>query len=327
MKKPLLSPPADRLDLLHTFVRIVEAGSMSAAASQLGTTQPTVSRRLQALERELGTKLLHRSTHSMNLTPDGQRCFEHAKDLVAHWTSLQATARGVRDEPEGTLRVLVPHAFGQDQLIGLLHDYLSTYPRVRVDWSLHDRTPNFSAEDVDCALHVGEQLDPSVIALKLTDVPRMIVASPALLAEHGQPSTPAELARLPWIALSTFYRRDVTLTHRTTAEVQRIRFEPRLATDSLYALRGAVMRGIGVCLGSAWLLRQHIATGELVQLLPEWQVPSLPMHLIYPPARFYPARLRCFIDLARQQVQAAVAAVATVEPPARPASQGSDISS
>jgi len=114
----------DRLELMQTLVRIVEAGSLSAAAAQLGTTQPTVSRRLQALERMLGAKLLQRSTHAMQLTEEGQRCFAHAKELLQNWDAFEADLRGSTDVPEGTLRVVVPHAMGQQQLVGPLADYL-----------------------------------------------------------------------------------------------------------------------------------------------------------------------------------------------------------
>ena len=113
-------PALDRMALMQTFVRIVEAGSLSAAAAQLGTTQPTVSRRLQALERSLGLPLLQRSTHRMKLTEDGERCFERAKELLANLEAFDADMRGTGDQPEGTLRVVVPHAFGQQQLVGPL---------------------------------------------------------------------------------------------------------------------------------------------------------------------------------------------------------------
>ncbi|RYE90077.1 MAG: LysR family transcriptional regulator, partial [Myxococcales bacterium] len=175
MKPP--PPPAggaDRVALLETFVRIVEAGSLSAAAAQLGSTQPTVSRRLQALERSLGVRLLRRSTHGMTLTDEGARCHERARELLASWEALESEARGAGDEPAGLLRVVAPHAFGQEQLVAPLVDYLRRYPRMSVEWLLHDRTPDFSAEAVDCAIRVGEVSDPSVVALRIGDVPRIV---------------------------------------------------------------------------------------------------------------------------------------------------------
>ena len=145
----------DRLDLLATFVRIVEAGSLSAAAAQLGTTQPTVSRRLQALERSLGVRLLRRSTHTMSLTEDGERCLERARRLLSDWHEFESELKGAGEEPAGRLRIVVPHAFGQQHLVGPLADYLRRTPRVDVEWLLHDRRPDFVAEGVDCAIQVG----------------------------------------------------------------------------------------------------------------------------------------------------------------------------
>src|SRR6195952_2343203 len=170
MTKPAV--PADRFELMETFVRIVDAGSLSAAAAQLGTTQPTVSRRLQALERSLGVPLLRRSTHSMTLTEDGQRCLERARELLGNWHAFEADLRGVGDEPEGTLRVVAPHAFGQQQLVGPLARYLAMYPRVDVEWLLHDRRPDFVVEGIDCAIQVGVVDDPSAVAIKLAEARR-----------------------------------------------------------------------------------------------------------------------------------------------------------
>src|SRR6478736_7233293 len=121
-------PPSDRIELMNTFVQIVEAGSLSAAATQLHTTQPTVSRRLQALEKQLGVRLIRRSTHALKLTQDGERCFARAKELVQDWDAFESELRG-DGEPEGTLRVMVPHAFGQELLVKPLAAYLRQHPR------------------------------------------------------------------------------------------------------------------------------------------------------------------------------------------------------
>ncbi len=171
----------DRIDLLRTFIRIVDAGSLSAAATQLGTTQPTVSRRLQALERSLGLQLLNRSTHRMQLTGDGERCYGFARQVLESWGEMEAELLGARDDPRGTLRVQVPHAFGQNQLVAPLGKYLSRYPNVSVEWVLHDRSPNFTAEGIDCAIQVGAIEDPSVVAIRLGEVPRIVVTHPALV--------------------------------------------------------------------------------------------------------------------------------------------------
>lgn len=296
---------SDRLDLMHTFVRIVEAGNLSQAAAQLRTTQPTVSRRLQTLERLLGLRLLQRSTRAMRLTEDGERCYERAKALIESWEALEAEARGVGEVAKGHLRVLVPHALGQEQLVRPLTDFLQRHPQVNVDWLLRDDTHDLIAEGIDCALQVGEIRDPSVVAIPLMDIPRVVVASPALLKGRRRLRQMADLAQLPWLALNTYYRHEVSLTHVRTGEERRFAIQPRMSTDNLYALCHAAALGLGVGIASKWMLKDDLATGRLVQLMPEWQAPSLPVHLVYPYARYYPVRLRRFIAAMREGLPAA----------------------
>jgi len=293
-------PNCDRITLLQTLVRIVDSGSLSAAALQLNTTQPTVSRRLQTLEQLLGVKLIQRTTHAIKLTDDGERCHRHARRLLEHWQIMEDEVRGARDEPVGVLRVRAPHAFGQDQLIGPLGEYLQRYRQISVEWTLNDHSPDFIPEGIDCAIHVGSVTDPSVVAVLLAEVPRSLVASPALLAQRPAIATLGDLAQLPWLALNSFYRNEVTLTHRESGEVQRIDIAPRLSTDSLYAVRKAALDGLGVAIVSSWVVREELAQGRLHTLLPQWQAAPLPIYLLYPYASYYPARLRKFMELMKE---------------------------
>jgi len=264
----------ERMALMETFIRIVEAGSLSAAAAQLDTTQPTISRRLQALERSLGLQLLLRSTHAMKLTEDGVRCFERAKTLLSDWAAFESDLRGDDAEPEGALRVVAPHAFGQQHLIKPLAAFMERYPRMTVEWLLHDGTPDFVAEGVDCAIQVGGVSDLAAVAIRIAEVPRIAVAAPALLARFGMGQAPradarlddtestkpeqatdiSQLSSLPWLALQPFYRTEITLTHAETQASHRLTFRPRMTTDSLYALRTSAILGLGACIASAWLL-------------------------------------------------------------------------
>ena len=292
----------DRIELLHTFVRIVEAGSLSAAAEQLAATQPTISRRLQALERQLGVRLLQRTTHSMRLTLDGERCYERARELLSNWASFESDMRGVSDEPEGVLRVIVPHAFGQARLIAPLAQYLLRYPRMQVEWLLHDdrAIQDYIAAGIDCAIQVGEVTDPGLVAIRLSQVPRIVAAAPALLGGAPLPQDPGELAELPWLALRTYYRNEVTLSHADSGKRRRFAIAPLFSTDSLFALRSAMQHGLGVGIASAWVLADDLASGTLVRLAPQWRAAPLPVSLVYPYARFYPARLRRFAELIRE---------------------------
>jgi DNA-binding transcriptional LysR family regulator len=297
---------SDRIDLFETFVRIVDAGSLSAAAAQLGSTQPTVSRRLRALEELMGLRLLQRSTHLMKLTEDGERCLLLARGLLETWNALDADLRGTAAVPEGGLRVLAPHAFGQDHLIGPVADYLGQYPDVTIEWLLHDRRPDFIAEGIDCAIQAGMVDEPSLVALKLGEVRRIVVAAPQLLQGRPAPRHPAELADLPWLAIHTFYRNELALRSSVSGETAKVAIRPRFSTDSLYALRAAALRGLGACVSSQWLVDAEIAAGRLVQLLPDWQAAPLPIYLIYPDSRIYPARLSRFIEVMRHAGPAAM---------------------
>lgn len=314
---PSLPPGAvtgDRIELMQTFVCIVEAGSLSGAAARLGTTQPTISRRLQTLERSLGLRLLQRTTHAMRLTVDGERCFARAKELLTSWAAFESELRGAGDEPEGTLRVVVPHAFGQERLIQPLADYLRRYPRMSVEWLLHDdrAVQDYIAAGIDCAIQVGEVADPGLVAIRLSEVPRIVVAAPSVLNGGAIPENVTDLVNLPWLALRTFYRNEVTLTHLETGETGSVAIRPVMSTDSLYALRSAALLGLGACVGSAWVLADDLASGRLVHLAPQWQAAPLPVSLAYPYARFYPARLRRFVEIMREATPSILAATVAV---------------
>ena len=304
---PTATSSGDRLQWLETFVRIVEAGSLSGAALQMNATQPTISRRLQALERSMGVRLLHRSTHAMRLTLDGERCFERARELLDNWAQFETHLRGAQHEPEGLLRVAVPHAFGQEKFVVPLAKFLRRYPRVSVEWLLQDDVRLAFANGADCALQVSEPTDPAVVAIKVSDVARFVVAAPDLLQGMARlPRTPTELTTLPWLALQHYYRNEVTLTHVTTGQQERVTIRPVVSTDSLYALRSAAVLGLGACVGSAWLLADDIEQGRLVQIAPQWQAAPLPVFISYPYARYYPSRLQQFVAFMREAVPQAI---------------------
>ncbi|ANR77784.1 LysR family transcriptional regulator [Kosakonia sacchari] len=290
----------DRVDLMRTYIRIVEAGSLSAAARQLETTQATVSRRLQSLESLLGVKLLLRTTHAMKLTDDGERCYQHAKRVADAWVALEDELSQSDDEPVGILRVRAPHAFGQEQLLGPLTQFLERHPQLSVEWMLNDKNVDFLSANIDCAIRVGAEVDPATVSVLLAEVPRSIVASPTLLARFPAVDTPQQLSALPWIALSTFYQHEIHLSHLQSSDTEQVAIAPRLYTDSLYAARNTAIGGLGVTLISSWAVEEELRSGKLVALLPQWQAAPLPVHLVYPWARYYPARLRKFLQLMRE---------------------------
>ncbi|WP_253319067.1 LysR family transcriptional regulator [Citrobacter amalonaticus] len=290
----------DRVELMRTFVRIVEAGSLSAAARQLNTTQATISRRLQSLEAMLGVKLVLRTTHAMKLTDDGERGYQHAKHIIDAWLALEDGLNVTEDEPVGTLRVRAPHAFGQQQLLTPLLSFLARYPNLSVEWMLNDKTVDFFSDNIDCAIRVGAEVDPATVSVLLAEVPRSVVASPALLAQFATISVPEQLSSLPWIAVNTFYQHNVSLSHQHSREPVTFPITPRLSTDSIYVARNAALAGLGVVVVSSWTVTEDIAQGRLVELVSDWQAAPLPVHLVYPWARYYPTRLRKFLELMKK---------------------------
>ncbi len=290
----------DRVELMRTFVRIVEAGSLSAAARQLNTTQATISRRLQSLEAMLGVKLVLRTTHAMKLTDDGERGYQHAKHIIDAWLALEDGLNVTEDEPVGTLRVRAPHAFGQQQLLTPLLSFLTRYPNLSVEWMLNDKTVDFLSDNIDCAIRVGAEVDPATVSVLLAEVPRSVIATPALLAQFDTIAVPEQLSSLPWIAVNTFYQHNVSLTHQHRREPVTFPITPRLSTDSIYVARNAALAGLGVVVVSSWTVSDDIAQGRLVELVPDWQAAPLPVHLVYPWARYYPTRLRKFLELMKK---------------------------
>ncbi|QNK09587.1 LysR family transcriptional regulator [Raoultella sp. BIGb0399] len=296
MKK---SERIDRIELMRTFIRIVEAGSLSAAALLLETTQATVSRRLQSLEGMLGSKLILRTTHAMKLTEDGERCYQHARQVMDAWLALEDDLSIADDRPVGILRVRAPHAFGQQQLLDPLVSFLQRYPQLAVEWMLNDKTVDFLSDNIDCAIRVGAEVDPATVSVLLAEVPRSLVVSPALLARYPALTRPEDLSQLPWVAISTFYQHEVKLQQEDGQELT-FGIVPCLSTDSVYVARNTALAGLGVAIVSSWAVAEDIAAGRLVEPFASWRAASLPVHLVYPWARYYPTRLRKFLDLMRE---------------------------
>jgi DNA-binding transcriptional LysR family regulator len=290
----------DRLDLWQTFVRIVEAGNLSAAARQLNTTQPTVSRRLKHLEQVTGVHLIQRSTHNLRLTLEGEMCYERVKQLLAEWDGFESELKLPGHEPGGTLRMVVPHAFGQETLIAPLVDFLQRNTRISVEWMLHDDPKDFIAAGIDCAIQVGDVQDPNLVTVRLAQVARKVVMAPSLAGTLPPPGTLEALAKLPWLAIRTYYHSEVALVHAVTGKRETFRIHPRFSTDNLYALRSAAVKGLGACLGSAWVFAEDLAQGRLVEPLPMWRGAPLPLNLVFPYAPTYPARLRRFVEAMRK---------------------------
>ncbi len=252
----------DRFALLQTFLRVAEAGSFSAAALQLGTTQPTVSRRVQMLESLLGARLVERSTRGLRLTEEGQRCAAQALDLLERWESLAEDVGDKGDSLSGTLRLRVPHAFGQSQLMAPLSTFMRRHPRVTIEWSLQDQLPDFSREAVDCSLMVGHVDQPQLVAVQLAEVPRVLVASPELAATlpPGFAEKPAERETTA-AAKATDVRAVATVAKRTRRSLPRETVVAPSADEVVAALRAVPWLALTTFYRDEIELRPH-AGGE-----------------------------------------------------------------
>ncbi|WP_279152607.1 LysR family transcriptional regulator [Photobacterium iliopiscarium] len=287
----------DRILLLTTWVRIVEAGSLSAAAKQLKTTQPTVSRRLQSLEQMFKCNLMLRTTHQLKLTDEGDTCYQYAKQLLEQWSILEDTVGSDTTLIKGRLRVRAPHAFGQQQLIKPLMKYLTIYPEMRIDWLLNDTSPDFLADNIDCAIHVGAITNPNVVAKLIGYVPRIIVAAPEVIKKHGDIKNISELQQWPWIAVSTFYNHELILKNTLSNELSVLGIDPILSTDNLYSALECIKGGLGIGAISSWLVKPYLLTGQLVHMAEHWQADPLPVYFVYPYSNYYSKRLRLFMEI------------------------------
>lgn len=297
----LLSPSFDRLELMSTFIRIVDSKNLSAAALSLNTTQPTVSRRLKTLEESLGLKLIQRTTHKMQMTEEGRRFYHHAKEIIERWAVIEAEMIGARTSPTGVLRVQVPQALGIGKFNNVLSNYLQNYEQVDIEWILSDKTPDFISENLDCAIKVGNIDDPTLVAVKIFELPRIIVASTDLVPNPKKISLPSELRNHPWLSFKTHYLDRISLFHLKTSEEEHLKIHPRFSTDSLFAMREVALMGLGVGIFSKWVIEKDLREGRLVQLCKDWQAVSLPVYLIYPQSRLKPAKLQKFIELIKRQ--------------------------
>ncbi len=208
---------------------------------------------------------------------------------------------GVKTTPTGVLRVQVPQALGIGKFNSVLEKYLHAYQRVDVEWILSDKAPDFTTEQLDCAIKVGNIVDPSLVAMKIFELPRIVAASRDLVPHPKRILHPSDLKDSPWLSFKTHYTDQISLTHLKTHEEAKLKIRPRFCTDSLFALREVALLGFGVGVFSKWVIEKDLQEGRLVQLCKEWQAVGLPVYLIYPQSRLKPAKLHAFIELMKTQ--------------------------
>jgi DNA-binding transcriptional LysR family regulator len=285
----------DRLQAMRHFVTVVDCGSFSAAARQLRIGQPAVSKSIAQLEDRLQVQLITRSTRSHSLTEAGQRFYDHARIALDEADAAEAAARDEAASLTGRLRVSAPPVYASQVIIPRLGSFLDQHPGITLDLVLDDRRIDLIEEGVDLAIRAGELDDSALTARRIDRAQRLLVASPGYLAQHGTPRTPAELAGhriASYIAFETL----TAWTFTRDSERQSVAVEAQLRVSAAEGLRAAVLAGL--CLGMVTdrMVARELASGTLVQLLPDWTLPHSDIWAIFPDGRRVRQRARLFVN-------------------------------
>jgi DNA-binding transcriptional LysR family regulator len=283
----------DTLEAMSVFVRVVERGSFSAVARELGTTQPTISKQISALEQRLGGRLIARSTRQLSLTDEGQRYYQQCRDILAAIDNAEHSFQTGREAVAGPLRVASSVSFGRLQLAPRLRGFLQVHPQVSVDLQLSDQNVDLLSEGVDVAIRIGELKDSNLIARQIGLTRRLTVASPAYLAQHPGPQTPEELAQHNCLLFTLLKQFDTWSFDDGRYSVQ---VRGNVHSNNSEAIREMVLSGLGISLSPSWLYREDIDAGRVVQIMPKHTPSSLPIYAVFPANRRQSARVRTFVD-------------------------------
>lgn len=290
----------DTIRAMQTFVRAVELGSLSAVAREQQASQPTISKVVAALEKQLGIRLLERSTTSLSPTEAGRRFYERARRVLEEFGEAVGDAQGQAERPSGLVRLSAPVSFGVLRLNALLLAFQQRYPEVEVELLFDDRYVDLVAEGVDLALRLGAQLPPNVVARRIAVSPRMLVASPALTG-HKRVRRPADLASLPMLRFTWLAGGDAIVLQGPDGTAT-IEAPCRYRVNNSLAMREGFVAGAGFGLTPAWLVQDLLDDGTLVRVLPRWHGTPQEAFLVYPSRRYQPARVRVLMDFLAERV-------------------------
>jgi len=277
------------------FLRIVEAGSLRAAAVELGVEPSAVTRRLAALERRLGAKLIVRSRTRSRPTDAGVRYYQRMKGLLAEVDALEAEIGGTAVEPTGILRVTAPGDFGVRFVAPVLREMAARFPRLEVDLRLGSGLADLAEQGIDVAIRIGPLRDSALIARKLGEIPRVVVASPDYLERHGVPKAPQELTDHESVFYLPHRPGAVSVFDGSDGPVE-VPLKGRIAINNISAIVDLVEDGAGIHIGPIWAFYDAIEQGRVVQLLAEFPITAFPLHALYVETSYVPAKIRWFID-------------------------------
>lgn len=284
----------DPNDLL-IFSEVVRAGSITGAGNKLGLPKSTVSRRITALEEQLGSRLLTKTTRKLTLTEFGETVFERSERLREELAETHALLGSLEAKPQGRLRITTTEDFANHVLARPLACFAFQYPDISVELDLTSRVVDLVAEQVDVAIRFGPLQDSSLVVRKLMDVDVYLCASPGYIERMGEPKTPEELEAHRMLLLLAFQRHPFPLMRQGKRQVQ-VNPTGNLWANSGGFLRKASLEGAGIAWMPSYQAQEDIDSGRMVRILPDWQIDSSVAHLITPGRRLLPTKTRVFIE-------------------------------
>jgi DNA-binding transcriptional LysR family regulator len=277
----------------------MSAGSLSAAARQLGTTPMSVSRRLAALEAELGARLFHRTTRSLSPTAEGEAFLPHAIALIDTRDSALEAVSSYSSGLSGLLKVTAPNLIGHAVIVPLVAELIAGNPALRVDLSLSDGVTDITSAGLDVAIRVAPMKPSDMIATRLGDNPYILCASPAYIARFGAPATICELSGHRCIKLHAMD----SWPFKRGSDLERVRTDGPLSANTVDAVRAACIVGVGIAMMTYWDVHEQIERGELIRIsLSDAEPNELGIWAVFPTRRQLPMRVRALIDALRERL-------------------------
>ncbi|WP_219218524.1 LysR family transcriptional regulator [Variovorax boronicumulans] len=286
----------DRLNAMRVFVHVVDAGSLSAAADKLDMSRPVVTRYVAELEQWTGARLLHRTTRRLSLTAAGEELLPRCRQVLELAGDMQAAVRNPAEAPRGQLRITAGTSFAQAQLADAIADYVRRYPGVTVDLVLLDRTVNLVDERIDLAIRTAAEIDPSLIARRLTVCRSVVCASPAYLEAHGRPQQVEELAERNCLTHSYFSRSLWNFTRKDDGTPVSVAVGGNVSANDAVSLMQLARAGAGIAMLPTYLTPAQLQSGALVPLFPAHEPQAIGMHAVYASRKHMPATLRSMLD-------------------------------
>ncbi len=288
------------LSHLQIFLDVVRSGSFAAVARKQDTDPSSVSRQIAAIEAELGVRLFDRTTRRLALTEAGQLIFDRIQAPIEEIGEIRDLARDAVSMPQGNLRISTSVAFGERWLMPRLPAFRETYPKIRIELVLSDKTTDLVAEKIDLAIRLGSRPSGPYVASKLLTTRYHLVASPAYLEKAGRPAKPGDIRSHETIAFPFPGYRSLWKFRSGEGALEEIEIEPALIVSNALVLRRAALEGLGIALLSDWTIRDDLAAGRLLEVLKGFEITATDFDtaawILYPSRSYVPAKTRCFID-------------------------------